>query len=473
TYKLVAYTQWMKNAGISQIFQADIKVINPYNEISNASVSGIDDCGTAESPITDIASTRTNSPLVLEMDTTVYNPRSPVQLSTRNFKGNLGYGNYSLLVRRKNELPEPKYISATDFGYTYLRSAKNIPQQLGDSIYLPEQRGELIFGRVEKKTTSEPISGQEVILSLPGEAFQLTATLTNHEGYFYTYIKKPYQADRIIANVNEEDDAQVKILGQSELDFRSLQFCDTRLERQDSAAVLQRSVHNQLENLFFSRKPDSVLTTEMPDPFDGGIVDTLRLEDYTRFSTLEETFIELLNYVGFRRGKDGVEYIRVLQDFEFYDEEYNDYPALVLIDGVFIKDHAFLKKFDAKTVEEIRILRDQLVLGNNNYQGLIFIKTIDGDFYKQQQAIAHSSNLNSPRWNKRYFRPDHTYNTWEHIPDYRYVVFWEPDITINGTREQFNFFTSDIPGDYEAILEGFTEYGKPISLSIPFKVVIP
>ena len=51
-----------------------------------------------------------------------------------------------------------------------------------------------------------------------------------------------------------------------------------------------------------------------------------------------------------------------------------------------------------------------------------------------------------------------------HIPDYRYQLLWKPDLNLNEGEMSIEFFTSDITGDFEISLEGYTNNGIPVSL---------
>ncbi len=48
------------------------------------------------------------------------------------------------------------------------------------------------------------------------------------------------------------------------------------------------------------------------------------------------------------------------------------------------------------------------------------------------------------------------------IPDYRRILLWEPQVEISDEDLQFEFYTSDLTGEFEIVLDGFTSYGKPI-----------
>jgi hypothetical protein len=44
-------------------------------------------------------------------------------------------------------------------------------------------------------------------------------------------------------------------------------------------------------------------------------------------------------------------------------------------------------------------------------------------------------------------------------------LVWNPTITVKNSQTPVTFYTSDVPGVYEIILEGFTDQGHPVSLT--------
>ena len=52
----------------------------------------------------------------------------------------------------------------------------------------------------------------------------------------------------------------------------------------------------------------------------------------------------------------------------------------------------------------------------------------------------------------------------DRIPDYRRILFWEPHVEVGDDELQFEFYTSDLTGEFEVVLGGFTTYGKPITI---------
>ena len=483
-YKLIAYTRWMQNGGLRQLFRQDIAILNPYQSDQTVFLKQESEAG-AGSPdrLPDMA-TDAGSPggmeqednssrglIELQPDAAVYSERDAVTLSVRNFKGPLGHGSYSLLVRRLPEWTEPRGLSAAAFGRKYGSAQQVLPQGIGDSIYLPEQRGELIFGQVLDRETGLPAPDREVIISIPGEYYVLTSAATNTDGYFFSYLRKPYLEDQIFYQVTDEGSYSIEVGSPRPMPLDSLEMGAFRIGTEDRDYILSRSVDNQLENAYFERKPDTLVPREIPDPFVGGIPEVIELDDYTRFPTFQETLVEILNFVGYRNAPGDKDYLRVAQDFETYNEPYNNDPALLLIDGVFIPKPGDYKGFNARSIKTIKVLRDPLVMGSKTYQGIVSVETFDRDFpggYRFENGYAGPLDL--PQRPKRYFQPDHSLSEYRRIPDFRQILFWEPMLDISSPEQTLTFFTSDLPGTYEIRLEGFTSYGKPISVRSTFKV---
>jgi predicted glycosyltransferase involved in capsule biosynthesis len=68
-----------------------------------------------------------------------------------------------------------------------------------------------------------------------------------------------------------------------------------------------------------------------------------------------------------------------------------------------------------------------------------------------------------PQVNKKYFKQVYNDSEFNRIPDFRNQLLWYPNLTLNTNETQISFYTSDVTGDFEICIEGFTERGKPVS----------
>ncbi|WP_273567020.1 hypothetical protein [Maribacter halichondriae] len=307
------------------------------------------------------------------------------------------------------------------------------------------------------------------MISIPGTNFQIRSAITDKDGNFYTYVRKEYDVTNILAQVADDnpENYTVRFLKEHDLKYNGIEFADHTISPDMEETIVQRSVYNQIENGYYSVKPDSILSINKKDPFDGGVPEIFMLDDYTRFNTLRETLVEIVENVWVKKLPSGKYTFWVKEDNESYDDSYAGDPPLVLVDGVFIPNHDDLLDFNARTVEKMSILRDPLIMGYKKYHGMVAIETTNGDFLETEQAkdIANQS-MTLPAPKKNYFKQRYqdSDNDYERIPDFRYQLFWEPEVAVQGEQLAYEFYTSDIPGEYEIVLEGFTSYGKPISV---------
>lgn len=466
-YKLLGYTQWMKNNGLEQVFKDNVVIINPYQVDQSGLLANTGDDVLGDGAYgVDMETVPVDSSVVqLKFTKNVFEPREKISFQLVNYKDRLGHGNYTIRIQKKAEFPVSPSMNAIQYAENYLNASKRINKSVGDSLFLPEQRGELLYGSVIDDSNGEPVPDASVVVSIPGPEFLLKFAKTDSHGNFYTYLRKDYKEPIAIVQVQGSAKAQVALKKQADLDLSKLSFGDFRLRPEFADLIKQRSVWNQLENQFFAVKPDSILLGTPIDPFDGGLPETIRLDDYTRFPTFQETLVELFSFAGYRNGRDG-DYIRIAQDFETYNETYNDFPAIIVMDGIFIPDHGALKSFDARKIESISLIRDQFVLGGEGYQGMMVITTKDGDYYRNytpENGINVAFEKPLPQKNyfrQQYDKEDHGY---EQVPDYRSLLFWQPHVQLEEGQMEFECFASDIPGEYEVVVDGFTTYGKPIT----------
>lgn len=469
-YKLLAYTQWMRNGGFDQMYTDDIVIINPYLADQSALVPNSNEQTENNNILadTDFQNFLDSATISVRLEKEIYGTREKVRLSVNNYKGPSGYGIYTLKVKKKEEKPVKPYLNATQYAKDFFNADKQIKQRVGDSIFLPEQRGELFFGSVQDNETKLPVKDIPVIISIPGKEFILKFAQTDAQGNFYTYLNKKYTNPMALAQIEEENRMYSIKKGEvANLDLSNITFSKFTLSDSYAPYIKERSVLNQLENQFFTAKPDSIIASDPIDPFDGGLPEEVFLDEFTRFPTFGETLVEVVKFAGYRSGGKDPDYIKISQDFETYNEELNSFPAIVLIDGVFIPNHEKIKSYDARKIQKISLVRDQFVLGGRQYQGMMSIETFEGD-YLEEHTYGNSVAipLKLPVAKKNYFKQDYDDEVMDfsRIPDYRGLLLWEPHVKVEASSYNFEFFTSDVEGVFEVILNGFTTYGKPITV---------
>lgn len=461
-YKLIAYTQWMKNGNENNFFQADITIINSYKENANAVGSN----NNIESNYVTNTAIKEVKPLIsLQTNSKLFKMREKVLLNI-NKLGN-GFGNYSVLVRKINtKQVVPKSFSGNVFK-EYDNKTVSETKAIGESIYLPEFLGEMITGRVINKNTNKAASGKEVVLSiLSDEAFQ-DIVKTNSHGVFYFQLRDSYSRPSALIQVlgKDRDNYSIEINEHQSINYDVLKFNEFHLSNEYEDMIKERSIHNQIQNAYFSVKQDTIKTDNYPKPFFGNPPTVYALDDYKRFPTIAETLVEVIDHVWDQKGEDGKRIIDV-REREF-DPYYGiDLLPMIIVDGAFIQDHQSLLDFDANKVKNISVLREEYYYGSIVYQGIVMFETFDGDYHNALQGDhLIKADLFSPQPAKAYFHQNYskdlkTKNA--RIPDFREQLLWYPNLEFNKNKMTLEFFTSDIKGHYEIILEGFTNLGERV-----------
>lgn len=474
-YKLIGYTNWMKNGDIKRFFQEDIALINPYQSNQDTILNAVTNntiplAKTRDSlnPITSniVPKEFENEFLALEIEKEIFKKREKVSFNLKSLKGNQTYGNYSLSVKKistisnfsKPAVPQFKHNSISD---DYLKTDSKY-------VYLPELRGDIISGKLIDKNTELPLAYKKIVLSIPGKHYILKVVNTNEKGIFYFNINESYDTDEVLMQVvgeNKQDYLFIMNNQDEAIDYSSFSFNKFKIDPSMKDAILERSIYNQIENAYFNVKSrGTVQPLDSISPFYGNLELIYNLNDYTRFSTVRETLVEIVSNVWAKKMKND-EYIFQMRPYEHYTGFFTPW---VIVDGVLFQNHNEIMNFSSKKIKKIGLLRDKYILGGQTIEGVIVFETIDGDFYKKQKnSFIEKIKIVNPLLRKKYSTQVYTEKNrtdLERVPDFREQLLWEPNITFDQNEMSFDFFTSDNIGVYEICLKGFNITGKPITL---------
>ena len=90
------------------------------------------------------------------------------------------------------------------------------------------------------------------------------------------------------------------------------------------------------------------------------------LDEYTRFTTMEEVVIEFIPGLRFRK-MDGVRRLAVLTEERI---GYTIGNSLVLLDGIPIVDHEIIFKYDPLKIRKIDVYKGKYVFGGQIFDGI-------------------------------------------------------------------------------------------------------
>ncbi|GAA0729410.1 hypothetical protein GCM10009430_39560 [Aquimarina litoralis] len=473
-YKIVAYTQWMLNAK-NHFYQGELSIINPYqvNENIIAKNGILPNTNTGEQGDTKVYTS--DDKIRLSFDKTAYACREKVTLTLENQFEDYE-GSYSISVIRKDTFVKSTDLSAIDF-------VKNKDEQIvlkkdvnvNSSVFLPEMRGELVYGKIKAKEDKKVSLKKDLGLSLPKEKNEVYFVSTDDAGEFVLNLpNRNTDNDKLLVEVLGEDrsDYTVSLYDIPKIDFNNLNFYQFKITSGLKDKIIQRSVYNQIENNYYGAKPDTLITKEQSAPFYGKYdIYTYKLDEYTRFPTIKETLVEVVEGMWSTKDENG-KYIFGIRDY-YPDQEEIGYKPLLLIDGVVEQDQDKIINSAAKDFVSISYIRDRYYLGSKIFGGIVLMETKNND-YAETRVAEYIATADLPEikvQNKKYFKQKYNgEKLYDRIPDYRNQLLWEPEITFETKKKIIRFFTSDIKGEFEVRLEGFNSLGVPVSVKKSFLV---
>jgi hypothetical protein len=471
-YKLIAYTRWMQNFGIETFFQTDISIINPYLSNQEGILINDDKVDGALKDLDTVNPKNVFHMLEIDLNKTVFGSRDEVQLQIKNNSNEMGYGSYSVSVKKVDDFRSHNRTSSVD--YFKLNKAERV-NNLAAIRLQPERKGLVLTGKVLHKHTEQPMANTEVALSVPGDGFHFDVKTTDGNGAFMFSVEDHWQeGNSAILQILGEDREVSRIENSSAptINYSALQFTPFTISSRDRSKIVERSVFNQIENAYYTKKPDTI--TEVPSlfsfvHFEKGI--TYNLDDYSEFSNMDEVFKEIIRFVWIRKNDKGQREIKV---FPLNSSVPTNFQPLLFIDGVFVEDQNAVLQFDVGQIRSIKVIRRQYVFGKNIYQGVISIATKSSGYQIDDSYVnVLMIDMNVPKPQKKYFRQSYSSSNSHkerRIPDYRLQLLWDPRVVISSKLTKLSFFTSDVEGLFEIAIEGFAANGNPISLKKYFEV---
>ncbi|MDN5211010.1 hypothetical protein QQ020_03085 [Fulvivirgaceae bacterium BMA12] len=191
------------------------------------------------------------------------------------------------------------------------------------------------------------------------------------------------------------------------------------------------------------------------------------LDDYTRFETVRDLFIEYIRSAVIRRKNKKL-------GFYVINEDPLPRSALMLIDGIPVLDPQFILDFDPLKVEKIGIINDRYYMGGAAFYGLINFTTYNGDFGGQEfPSYMIEKAYQGLQKSRTFYAPNYSSHQklLKRIPDYRNTLYWNPDVRVEGDKAvTLEFYTADDNGTYQIEINGITQSGQLIHISKEIKV---
>lgn len=336
---------------------------------------------------------------------------------------------------------------------------------------------------------------EQITQTTPGNVG--VATLPDYEGEIIRFKAQKGESDQLfvsfpgqygeyfVADIQENGDAFIitpNIYGDRDMvcdGVESLEVVDPFIKKV-VGGIPKLVMNPSMENLLLSRsfsmqvekRFDADTLYEMLPVRSNILLDNEKvvyvLDEYTRFPKMEEVLVEYVKEIVVKTVK------RKKQISITLTPENNGYrtsqESLVMIDGVPVLDQQKIFDFDPLLVERLEIYPNFFSIGNAVYRGvanfITYKKDLSGFSFDNSTKILPFKGCKVPlAYTGGGIREDDTY------PDYRQTIYWHPLLDVEGRGKiELRGIAPLYVGDFDIIVEGVSEKGKPVFYKSTLKV---
>jgi hypothetical protein len=337
--------------------------------------------------------------------------------------------------------------------------------------FLPEYDGHLITGKITNTQTGGVAKDIVAYLSVPGKRVQLYAAKSDSAGRLVFNTRQLYGPGEIVAQTNSERDTayHIDILSPFSEQYSKYPLSKLNLTRDMQNAIEEGSLGTQVQNIYWANKIKHFYEPAVDSSgFYSTPFKTYLLDNYTRFTTMEEVLREYIREVWVTRSQKRY-HIKVLNGNGFLDGD-----PLVMLDDVPVFNIDKVMAIDPLKVRKLEDVPYRYYWGPSVYEGILSFTTYKGDLggveIDPRAVVLDYEGLQLQR---EFYSP--VYDTEQaaksRMPDFRSLLYWAPEINTSASgKNQLSFYTSDQTGKYIGIVQGITAEGDAASQYFNFDV---
>ena len=358
----------------------------------------------------------------------------------------------------------------------------NLLQSKPSFIYVPEHSGHIITGRITDDNTKKPVADVLVYLSVPGRRVQLKGCISDNAGLVHFDMKDFFGSNQIIVQTNAGAGKHyhVEIFSPFSEQLTGNNIPAFTISENDRNYLQARKFHAEIEN-GYHEKDLQKLQAPLIDtlPFYTKATKTYLLDNYTRFTTMEEVMREYVDEIDVRRRGEDFRFMSLnmpateLSNLQTVESLFKNNP-LVLLDGVPVFDINKIIAYDPLKVQKLEVVASKYYWGPIVADGIVSYATYKGNLegYTLDPAdlVLDYDVLQQQRI---FYSPDYSTNekSQSRLPDFREVLYWSPNINTNEKgKGLFSFYTGDIPGKYLVNIQGISSNGDTGSVGFILNV---
>jgi hypothetical protein len=306
---------------------------------------------------------------------------------------------------------------------------------------------------------------------VPGTNFRFYSVATNKKGIANFELPELYGYNEIIVQTNTQEDSFYHVELLSPFSQERIRKIPPYLFDKSLLSDLEKeNIDMQAQNIYHAGRLRNFGVPELSDtlPFYGYPSKSYDLDNYTRFTTMEEVFREYVREinVGVRGGH------LVFKMLNENQREYGTEDILVLLDGLPVFDHSKIFKYDPLKVKKLDVIPQNYILGPSTFSGIASFITYEGNYkgfeLDPRMVVFDYEGLQLRR---EFYSP--VYNTEglknSRLPDFRTTLFWSPHFQLSN-NQPYSFYTSDVKGKFRILIQGITASGNLVYSTCTFEV---
>lgn len=320
--------------------------------------------------------------------------------------------------------------------------------------FLPEYNGHLVSGKVLSENRT-PVKNLPLYFSSPKKQGAFYITKTDSSGAFLFNTDRLYGENELIIQSDYTKDSTSTIVISNPY-FEEYTSTTTQEDEVDLS-----SNKETLENYYFSSQVQDIYARRLSRNFSNPVSAkkfyneadrSYNLQDFTKFSTLEEIFREYIKEIHVFKRKGSIA-LRAVGGQEIFESD-----PLILYDGIPYFDLNKMMAVHPDDIERIEIFKNRYFYSGESFAGIVQFfskKATISDYELNPNAIV--IDYDAMQLQREFYAPryDSVENAKKRLPDYRTTLHWEPNISFNTKDEtRISFYTSDISGKYIGVIQG-------------------